>query len=1259
MLKVWLLGKYEVELNGKRVDIPGRPAQTLLAYLMLHPRTAHRREFLAGMLWPEADEENARGNLRTWLWQLRKALEDASDLIVSDRVSIAFSPQEPFWLDVEAVTQPEAPTTPLNSLETAISHYGGDLLPGLYEDWVLRERDRIFAIFELKIQRVLNQLLVEERWSDGVVWCERWLALDPVSEPAYRDLMTIYASQGELAKVSAVYKRCTETLRKELDVSPAPITVSLFEQLQQGTRMIPGLANAFAKRYRLGAEIGRGGMGIVYQATDTLLEREVALKVLHAPPPVQTDLLVEARAVARLSHPNIVTVYDAGNLHGRPAIVMERVKGQTLDQWQPQTWEEVFDFSAQIADALVEAHGRGIIHRDIKPQNIFVQIDPRLNFKLVDFGIAYRDVTGQPPDEKFLGTLAYLAPEQIQKNESDQRTDLYALGVVLYELVTNQLPFTAEEPMVLLWQRVNRPVTPPREMRADVPQALNDLILRLLAKEPEGRYASARQLAEAVSAARQLSQVFTQPQSVPVPNNLPYQVSNFIGREKDLKQVREMLGASRLVTLIGSGGAGKTRLSLEVAREVLAQFSDGVWFVELALVADPALVVQAVANALQIREQGQKPLLENLILALKDKTALLLLDNCEHLIEACAKIAENLLRACPHLRILATSREPLRIAGETLFSLNPLTVPTATTENLALLREYDAVRLFVARARAVKPDFALTEANAAPIAHLVRRLDGLPLALELAAARVGTLGVEQIAARVDDRFRLFKTGSRTATPRHQTLRGLIDWSYNLLAAPESILLRRLSVFAGRFTISAAEGVASDETLPFAEVVEHLSSLVEKSLVAMNPQYPSVRYYLLDTIREYGREKLSEAGEEAKVYARLVAFYLNMVETNLTKIAGPDQTAWMETLTAHHDNLLAAIRACERLPDGADQAMRLLRGLGTFWDLRGHYQTGIEIAQQVLAKPETQEKTLVRAFALYQLGKLLDSQGQFRQAEEPLQEALDIFTRLNDTRGMASVINILAGHAWRYQDFDTAKENYARVLAIWRELGDELSAAYALNNLGITARSQGDLVSAEKYYEQTLEIYRRLEHYGALPILFNNMGRLAWTAGKPEKAKQFYEEGLAIARKLGDKSRTELLCHNLGVVARVQGETRLACSLHLTSLDLVRELGDQARLGYKLSELIILAADLDDPQMAAQFAGAAQQQWTVLGASLLQDIDQQEVDAMLVKVRALLGEDIYTEAVAKGKALTLLQIREWLEAIEKGKPLEFRNHNTNS
>ena len=708
----------------------------------------------------------------------------------------------------------------------------------------------------------------------------------------------------------------------------------------------------------------------------------------------------------------------------------------------------------------------------------------------------------------------------------------------------------------------------------------------------------------------------------------------------------EALTGSRLVTLTGSGGTGKTRLSLEAAKEVLPQYPDGVWLVELALVSDPIQMPQAVANALQIREQGQKSLIENLVLVLKDKTMLLLLDNCEHLIEACAKIAEDLLRACPQLRIMVTSREPLRIAGETIYSMLPLKMPTATAENFDHLKEYDAVRLFIERARAVQPDFSLTEANAAAIAHLVRRLDGLPLALELAAARVSAVSVEHIAARMDDRFRLLRTGSRTTTPRHQTLRGLIDWSYNLLAEPERILLRRLSVFAGRFSIQAAEGVATDELIPEPDLLEYLGSLVEKSLVVMNPQYASVRYHLLDTIREYGREKLVESGEEEAAYSQLLAYYLDMVETNLNKIDGPEQVAWMDTLTAHHDNLLGAIQASDQLPEGTLKAMRLVRGLGPFWHKRGHFQIGVEIARQVLAKPEARAQTAVRAHALYQYGKLLNSQGRFQQAEAPLQEALDIFTGLNDAHGMASVLNLLATAAWRFQNFKAAKEKYESLLAIWRELGDELNVASTLNNLGITARSQGNLPDAERYYEQALEIYRRLRDYGSLSRLFNNMGRVAWTAGNIDKAKALYEEGLGHARELGDKSMVELLSHNLGIVARAQGETELARSLQLISLKILRELDDQQGIGFTLSELINLAAAQDDPLMAAQFAGAALHQWEVIGASLLQETDQKELDATLEKVHGLLSEDVYSEAVSRGKGLTLVQVQEWLEKMER-------------
>jgi non-specific serine/threonine protein kinase len=397
------------------------------------------------------------------------------------------------------------------------------------------------------------------------------------------------------------------------------------------------------------------------------------------------------------------------------------------------------------------------------------------------------------------------------------------------------------------------------------------------------------------------------------PTNLPISLTSFIGREREIAEVTRLLAGppseSRLLTLTGAGGCGKTRLALRVAGEALGDFPDGVWLVELAALADPALVAGAVAMAVGVREVPGRALTESLVDHLRDRTLLLILDNCEHLVAAAAGLADVLLRSCPRLRVLATSREPLGSAGETIWRVPSLTLPPLSAADAPLLEpltRYEAVRLFVERARAAVPAFAPSAENAPALVEICRRLDGIPLAIELAAARVRVFSAAQIAARLDDRFRLLTAGPRTALPRQQTLRATVDWSYDLLAEPERALLRRLSVFAGGWTFEAAEAVAAGDGIQTHAVLDLMAQLVDKSLVIAEEQRGAVRYRLLETIRAYARDRLLEAGEAERTRDRHLAYFLGLAEEAEPRLRGAEERVTLDRLEAEHANLQAAL-----------------------------------------------------------------------------------------------------------------------------------------------------------------------------------------------------------------------------------------------------------------------------------------------------------------------------------------------------------------
>ncbi|MBI1880268.1 MAG: helix-turn-helix domain-containing protein, partial [Chloroflexi bacterium] len=562
------------------------------------------------------------------------------------------------------------------------------------------------------------------------------------------------------------------------------------------------------------------------------------------------------------------------------------------------------------------------------------------------------------------------------------------------------------------------------------------------------------------------------PNSAPTPlHNLPFQLTSFIGREKEMAEIKRVLipfssqgsgagvqgeGGTRLVTLTGPGGTGKTRLALQVAAGTLTSFSAGVRLIELASLADPVLVPQTVATSIGLHEEANRPILKTLIDFLRPQQALLLFDNCEHLVEACAQLVEALLQTCPNLYILATSRETLGIAGEMTFPVPPLSTPDSRQPlPIETLLHYEAVCLFVERAATALPGFMMTDENAQAIAQVCHRLDGVPLALELAAARVKMLKVEQIAVRLADVFRLLTGGSRTAMPRQQTLRATIDWSYNLLPETERVLLRRLAVFAGGWSLAAAEAVCSKEGIEPEEILELLTSLVNKSLIGVErKQGADARYRLLETIRHYATEKLLGAGEIEQLRERHRDWFLELAKRAEPELwRGRDQVGWLNRLETEHDNLRAALDWS--LEAGQIEAgMRLAVALWQFWDERAYYQEGRNWLEAGLAQREHLPKTLL-AQTLRAAGRLAAREHDFGLAEAYGEESLTLLRELGDKADLALAIRALATTIFTRGDLARSEPYDVENLALCRELGDKWGIAQALADVGWTAAILGD------------------------------------------------------------------------------------------------------------------------------------------------------------------------------------------------------------
>ena len=659
-----------------------------------------------------------------------------------------------------------------------------------------------------------------------------------------------------------------------------------------------------------------------------------------------------------------------------------------------------------------------------------------------------------------------------------------------------------------------------------------------------------------------------------LPNNLPQQLTSFVGREREMAEVRALLSENRLLTLLGIGGTGKSRLSLQVAADMLDGEGDGVWLVELAALTDPALVPQAAAQVLGVPEQPGKTITQCLVEHLKDKQLLLLLDNCEHLIDACARLADTLLKNSPKLRVLATSREPLGIAGEQVYRLSTLSVPQAperaTADNLS---QYEAVQLFIERAGAVQPSFTVTNTNAPALAQVCVRLDGIPLALELAAARIRSLSVQEINTRLDSRFRLLTGGSRTALPRQQTLRALIDWSYDLLSPGEKALLCRLSVFSGGWTLEAAEqvcsdpdteGVAEGASIEAWEMLDLLTSLSDKSLVVYQESEGATRYRLLETVRTYALEKLNESGESVLFRQRHLEYYRDLAEHAEPHLAGGRQTVWAERLDFERDNLAAAIEWS--LASGVEGALRITGALGRFWLMRGSLTEGRSNLVTALDYFLSAGRTHWRAKALHWAGVLAGRQGDYTAARVLYEESLAIRGELGDKCGVADSLTYLGVVSWNQGDYEEARSLLQQSLSIRTEIGDRQGAAFTLENLGVVACHENDYGSGRSLFEECLAIYKEQgDRYGVAGVLIN-LGSIFRNEGDHENARTLFAESLSIRTELRDRQGIAGALACLGVIAQEQGDYTEAHAHYEEVLAIRRELGDRLGIAQALNNM---------------------------------------------------------------------------------------------
>jgi predicted ATPase/DNA-binding SARP family transcriptional activator/class 3 adenylate cyclase len=1202
----------------------------LLAYLAYSMERRHPREELTELLWPESDLSAGRQSLNQALYVLRRQLEPpgvpSGAVIVADRFSVQLNPAAcatdvaEFEAALQAASRASSRAEEVERLTEAVALYRGELLPGHFEDWVLQERERLAEAFH----QALDPLIAHE-WQAGhlpgaLQWARRAVSADPLREEAHRELIRLLAAAGQPAAALRQYRELERLLKEKLAAEPEAATRALVRELERA---------------------------------DTPSQ----------PPPVilpgRDGWLPVAEGVAS---PSVAATATAPLPTGTVTFLLTDVEGHTA------LWERTGDvFPAALASHRDLLRHRFREHSGYEVKELgdgFLVAFPRAADALA-CALASQQALMAHPWPQAVGALPVrmalhtgdVQPEQgdyhhLTVNHAQRMLVTGHGGQILCSEATAALLRRELEPGVGLVDlgvyRLRDVAAPERLFQVDYPDM------------PRREFPPLKTEAGYVS-------------------HLPLSFTRFFGREEEIHQLRDLLlpaeegrpgdpARGRLVTLTGPGGTGKTRLGLAVAAQVQEAFHGAIWFVALADLTDPQLIVDQTMSALRLpRSPGAEPL-EQVVAALTRQPALLLLDNFEHLAAEGATLVRTLLERVATLTVLVTSRQRLNLPGEREFPVPTLPTPT-NTDTLEELSRCESVRLFIDRAQAVRPDFQVTVRNAAAVAALCERLEGIPLALELAAARVSVLTPAQMLAHLERRFDFLVSRSSHTTPRHRTLRGTIDWSYELLSPELQQFFACLSVFRGGWTLEAAEAVCEQ---PLA--LDQLEQLRECSLVLAEDASGETRFRLLETLREYGLECLAASGEAERAWRRHAEFFLALTEAAEPGLKGPDQVVWLDRLEREHDNLRAAL-TCSIEKGEAELSLRLGEALWRYWQVRGYFAEGRERLAAVLALAGASEFKAARAEVLHGAGLLAYDQSDYSNARTVNEEALIIRRQLGDQRGIAASLNNL-GHVARLQgDYALARALYEESLAIGRDLGDKQGLTVSLNGLGLVHCHQGDCAAARPRLEESLAIGRELGDKRRISISLKNLGLLAQEEGDYSLASALLEESLVIAQELSDRLGMARSLHNLGTVALrrgdytaarallgeslviqrehgdrhgmawslhdlgevtwAQGDYRTARSLFMESLAVRHELGDKPGIVECLGGLAGVTATQDQPEWAARLLGAAAALRQAVGIPF-PTYAQAEYDQGVAAARAALGDEVFAAAWAEGRAMTLDQ-----------------------
>ncbi|MGW4774911.1 protein kinase domain-containing protein [Nocardia sp. NPDC004278] len=926
-------------------------------------------------------------------------------------------------------------------------------------------------------------------------------------------------------------------------------------------------------------EIGRGGFGEVFRCTQPAVGRTVAVKVLTGELDENRERFFrEQRAMGRLTgHPNIVDMLEVGETSsGHPYLVMPYHARGSLDarvrRDGPLSLAEVLHLGVKIAGALETAHRAQVLHRDIKPGNILLTDygEPALT----DFGIAH--ITGgfETATGTVTGSPAFTAPEVLGGDAPSRASDVYGLGATLFCALTGHAAFerrSGEEVVTQFLRITQQPVPDLREQ--GIPDDVCAVIEAAMSREPRGRPTAAelgeqlRQVERARGFAVDAMALPTEPEaeqasvvtSVPAAGNrtgsLPLELTSFVDRRIQVAEVKNLLAGSRLVTLTGIGGVGKTRLALRVAHKVQRNFTAGVRLVELSDLHDETLLVDVVATALGLRNQSARPMLEVLLEFLFTRNLLLVLDNCEHMIEAVAALTESLLRNCPQVRILATSREALGVGGESVFAVPPLGIPElASKPGPRGMARYDAVTLFAERGAAAVPGFEVTDDSLPSVAGICARLDGLPLAIELAAARLRTMSPEQILTRLDNRYALLTRGSRGAPMRQQTLRWCIGWSYDLCTPAEQRLWIQLSVFAGSFELDAAEQVCGTD-LTQAHLLDALSALVDKSILIREETQGTIRFRMLETVQEYATEQAENSGRYPEYVRRHRDWYERLALQAEAEWIGPHQLQWVARLERELPNLRKALEFS--LSESGESALRIVNALYIFWTSRGRLSEGRRWCERALAQ-STDAQPLSRAKARCGAATMAVLQGDLPAAAENVAQLEALAEQTADP-----LVAALLTHAKGNYCSAGGADNLARASSLLADAIDSFEASGDLKSqlearisLGWAYAQQGDTTRALADLEKALAITESAGETMIRSWVLWAMGFAVWRTGDPDRAAPLLQEGIRAARLVSDPVVATICLEALAWIATEQRHARRAATL-LGAADTLSRIGASA------------------------------------------------------------------------------------------------------